>query len=64
MIHRDIAARNVLVFGHDQVKIGDFGLAREVDRDMIYEVKTNRPLRVRWMAPDAYEEEKFTFMCK
>ena len=34
-MHRDLAARNVLVFRHDQVKIGDFGLAPVLAVDFI-----------------------------
>lgn len=34
-VHRDIAARNVLVANHESVKLADFGLSREID-DNIY----------------------------
>ena len=60
IVHRDIAARNVLVFRHEEVKIADFGLARVMEADMIYHIKTSHPLPVKWMSPEAFENEKFT----
>ncbi len=30
-VHRDIAARNVLVANHESIKLSDFGLSREID---------------------------------
>ena len=60
IVHRDIAARNVLVFRHEQVKIADFGLARVMETDLIYQIKTSRPLPVKWMSPEAFENEQFT----
>ena len=30
-VHRDIAARNVLVANHDVIKLADFGLSRGLD---------------------------------
>ena len=36
-VHRDIAARNVLVSAHDCVKLADFGLSRWIeDADSYY----------------------------
>lgn len=33
-VHRDIAARNVLVANHESIKLADFGLSREIDDDI------------------------------
>ena len=40
VIHRDLAARNVLVGERETCKVTDFGLARDVQEDNIYERKT------------------------
>jgi len=62
-IHRDIAARNCLVSskGADRVvKIGDFGLAKDLYSSDYYQVEGQRKLPVRWMAPEALLQGKFT----
>lgn len=32
-IFRDIAARNILVFNHECIKLADFGLSREINEN-------------------------------
>ena len=44
-VHRDIAARNVLVFSFDCVKLADFGLSRYIE-DASYYMATNSKLPV------------------
>lgn len=45
-VHRDIAARNVLVFSFETVKLADFGLSRYID-DTSYYMATTSKLPVR-----------------
>ena len=40
IMHRDLAARNVLVGERETCKVTDFGMARNVQQENIYERKT------------------------
>ena len=48
VIHRDLAARNVLISTSDHVvKVADFGFARDVMANNIYERKSEGRLPIR-----------------
>nr|4HW7_A Chain A, Macrophage colony-stimulating factor 1 receptor [Homo sapiens]4R7H_A Chain A, Macrophage colony-stimulating factor 1 receptor [Homo sapiens]4R7I_A Chain A, Macrophage colony-stimulating factor 1 receptor [Homo sapiens]6N33_A Chain A, Macrophage colony-stimulating factor 1 receptor [Homo sapiens]7MFC_A Chain A, Macrophage colony-stimulating factor 1 receptor [Homo sapiens] len=59
-IHRDVAARNVLLTNGHVAKIGDFGLARDIMNDSNYIVKGNARLPVKWMAPESIFDSVYT----
>lgn len=58
-VHRDIAARNVLVSSHDTVKLGDFGLSRWVEEQSYYKASKGK-LPIKWMAPESINFRRFT----
>ena len=57
-----MAARNVLLGDNMVAKIADFGLAREVNNEDIYNVTSNSKLPVKWLAPESLLHSVFT--CK
>ena len=60
-VHRDIAARNLLLSGENTVKITDFGLSRKIDtKSDYYRQGGITMLPVRWMAPECLSDGKFT----
>ncbi|KAK3864124.1 hypothetical protein Pcinc_030164 [Petrolisthes cinctipes] len=63
-VHRDLAARNCLVSTTDPrsriVKIGDFGLARDIYKNDYYRKEGEGLLPVRWMAPESLVDGVFT----
>lgn len=61
-IHRDLAARNVLVGENNVCKVADFGLARVFikENENVYEAREGSKFPVKWTAPEAIHENKFT----
>ncbi|XP_025267512.1 proto-oncogene tyrosine-protein kinase ROS-like, partial [Camponotus floridanus] len=63
-VHRDLACRNCLVSSRNRenrvIKIGDFGLARDIYKDDYYRVKGEGLFPIRWMAPESLTIGIFT----
>ena len=62
-VHRDLAARNCMVAGDLTVKIGDFGLTRDVYEMDYYRKGSKGLLPVRWMAPESLRDGVYTSQC-
>ncbi|CAB1320481.1 unnamed protein product, partial [Coregonus sp. 'balchen'] len=58
-VHRDIAARNVLVSSTDCVMLGDFGLSRYMEDSSYYKASKGK-LPIKWMAPESINFRRFT----
>jgi len=67
-VHRDLACRNCLVTEsaggltdrRRTVKIGDFGLARDIYKSDYYRKEGEGLLPVRWMSPESLVDGLFT----
>ena len=61
-VHRDLAARSVLLGDNKVVKVADFGLSRHLYEDA-YQTKNAKKLPMKWMPPESiatlrYDDEK------
>lgn len=59
-VHRDLAARNCMVAEDLTVKIGDFGMTRDIYETDYYRKGSKGLLPVRWMAPESLKDGVFT----
>ncbi|XP_078279915.1 insulin receptor-like isoform X2 [Rhinoraja longicauda] len=59
-VHRDLAARNCMVGDDFTVKIGDFGMTRDIYETDYYRKGGKGLLPVRWMAPESLKDGVFT----
>lgn len=59
-IHKDLAARNILVGEQLHVKISDLGLSREIYSSDYYLIQPKTLLPIRWMPPEAIAYGKFS----
>jgi insulin receptor len=59
-VHRDLAARNCMLSENGTVKIGDFGMTRDIYETDYYRKGNKGLLPVRWMAPESLADGIFT----
>ena len=59
-VHRDLACRNCLIKSDLVVKIGDFGMSRNLYSKDYYRINGNAVLPVRWMSPESLIYGKFS----
>ena len=58
---QDLAARNIMVSKDEICKVGDFGLLRELPKDVdIYVATTKVAFPIRWMAPESLKRKEFS----
>lgn len=55
-VHRDLAARNCMVSGNLTVKVGDFGMTRDIYETDYYRKGSKGLLPVRWMSPESLKD--------
>ena len=49
-VHRDLAARNCLVGSGNEIRIGDFGMSRNMYQSDYYRIQGKVVLPIRWMS--------------
>ncbi|XP_044749880.1 insulin-like peptide receptor [Coccinella septempunctata] len=59
-VHRDLASRNCMVAGDRTVKVGDFGMTKDIYETDYYRKGTSGLLPVRWMAPESLADGVFS----
>lgn len=60
IVHRDIRAANILVGANLSCKVADFGLAKILDREGIYDTNENAKFPIKWTAPEAAIKKTFS----
>lgn len=61
IVHRDVAARNILISAELRAKISDFGLARFLDTGGYYLTQNyGRSIPLAWYAPEVIEFHKYS----
>lgn len=59
-VHRDLAARNCMVSADHTVKVGDFGMTRDIYETDYYRKESRGLMPVRWMSPESLADGVFT----
>ncbi|XP_063729281.1 tyrosine-protein kinase Yes-like [Symsagittifera roscoffensis] len=60
IVHRDLAARNVLLTDDRKCKVCDFGLARFLMDNEIYQGSSKSKFPWKWTAPEGLSEQRFS----
>ncbi|GMR49530.1 hypothetical protein PMAYCL1PPCAC_19725, partial [Pristionchus mayeri] len=60
IVHRDIAARNIMVDMRETCKVGDFGLSRSIGKEQGNYLFQARKLPLKWMPPESIEKYYFS----
>ena len=60
IVHRDVAARNVMIDSTMTCKVSDFGMATALQEDGREYVRADETLAMRWSAPEAIAEGKYS----
>ena len=60
IIHRNLAARNILVDDQETDKISDFGLARQATNNDFYVMTSTTNIPVRWEAIECLTHRKYS----
>lgn len=59
-VHHDLAARNCMVHKNLTVKVGDFGLSRDLYSSDYFRKSNKELLPIRWMAPESLKDGIYT----
>uniref|UniRef100_A0A914CX25 Protein kinase domain-containing protein n=1 Tax=Acrobeloides nanus TaxID=290746 RepID=A0A914CX25_9BILA len=60
LIHRNIAALNIVLFNNIIAKISDFGFCIHEDKPPVYQTASNQKLPIRWLALESLTEGIFS----
>lgn len=60
VVHRDLAARNLLLADNNVVKIGDFGMSRDIYKTEAYVKQSDDLVPIKWMSVEAIRDRFFT----
>eukprot|EP01114_Cavostelium_apophysatum_P020948 TRINITY_DN7170_c0_g1_i2.p1 TRINITY_DN7170_c0_g1~~TRINITY_DN7170_c0_g1_i2.p1 ORF type:complete len:753 (-),score=156.91 TRINITY_DN7170_c0_g1_i2:59-2266(-) len=59
-IHRDVAARNILLSEDLEAKVADFGLSRKIDDNRTHHTSASDLGPIKWMAPESLKKRVYS----